>query len=64
MLVSLYQLLTSGNLVVLETLKIAHCKSLKHIIADERRKDVDGEDDDDDDDGNLGSMFPKLKVLD
>ncbi|MCI06806.1 CC-NBS-LRR resistance protein, partial [Trifolium medium] len=64
MLVSLYQLLTSRNLVVLETLKISDCEKLKNIIADERREEESIEEIDDDG-GNLGSiMFPKLKVLD
>jgi hypothetical protein len=66
MLVSLYQLLTSGNLVVLETLKIAHCERLKNIIADERREEKSREEIDDggNNDKCLGSIFPKLKVLD
>ncbi|GAU18674.1 hypothetical protein TSUD_125070 [Trifolium subterraneum] len=64
MLVSLYQLLTSRNLVVLETLKIGHCEKLKNIIADERREEESIEEIDDS--GNnkcLDSMLQKLKVL-
>ncbi|XP_045821573.1 disease resistance protein At4g27190-like [Trifolium pratense] len=64
MLVSLYQLLTSRNLVLLETLKIGDCENLKNIIADERREEESIEEIHDD--GSiLGSlMFPKLKVVD
>ncbi|KAI5408421.1 probable disease resistance protein At4g27220 [Lathyrus oleraceus] len=57
-LVSLFsQRLTSGSLALLETLKIAHCESLKNIIVDERIEEESSNE-------WYGSMFPKLKVLD
>jgi hypothetical protein len=66
MLVSLFPLLTSQNLVLLETLEIADCEGLKNIIIDERREEESREEIDigDNDNKNCGSMFPKLKVLD
>jgi hypothetical protein len=65
MLVSLDQLLTSRNLVLLETLKISHCDRLKDIIADERREEESIEEIEDSENNKcVGSMFPKLKVLD
>jgi len=64
-LVSLYQLLTSRNLVLLETLKIANCGGLENIIVDERKELQSREDIDVGDNNNKchASMFPKLKVL-
>ncbi|XP_058769135.1 disease resistance protein At4g27190-like [Vicia villosa] len=67
MLVSLFsQRLTSGSLVLLETLKIAHCERLKNIIVDEKREEESSMEMDDEDNSNEyhGLMFPKLKVLD
>jgi hypothetical protein len=55
LLVFLFEVSTSQNLVLLETLKISNCEGLKTIIADERRE------------GNnksLASVFSKLKVID
>ncbi|GAU50429.1 hypothetical protein TSUD_350610 [Trifolium subterraneum] len=61
MLVSLFEVLTSQSLALLETLKIANCEKLETIIAGERR-----EDEEIDDGGNnksYGSVFSKLKVI-
>ncbi|RHN67889.1 hypothetical protein MtrunA17_Chr3g0107631 [Medicago truncatula] len=66
MLVSIFQLTTSQNLVLLEELRIIDCEQLENIITfDQGVKD--SEDIIDGDNGmNMidNSMFPKLKVLD
>ncbi|XP_045791682.1 uncharacterized protein LOC123886408 [Trifolium pratense] len=63
MLVSLFEVLTSRSLVLLETLKIANCERLETIIADARREDEEI-DDGDNNNKSHGSMFSKLKVID
>jgi hypothetical protein len=55
LLVFLFEVSTSQNLVLLETLKISNCEGLKTIIADERREGNNK---------NLASVFSKLKVID
>jgi hypothetical protein len=51
--------------VLLETLKIGRCEKLKNIIADERREEESIEEIEDSENNKcVGSMFPKLKVLD
>ncbi|XP_058769136.1 probable disease resistance protein At1g61310 [Vicia villosa] len=62
MLVSLFsQVSTFRSLVLLETLKIAHCERLENIREEESQSKIN-----DRDNSNKwhGSMFPELKVLD
>ncbi|XP_045788464.1 probable disease resistance protein At4g27220 [Trifolium pratense] len=61
MLVSLFEVSTFRNLLLLETLEIFNCEGLETIIADERREDE--EIDDGGNNKNHGSMFSKLKVI-
>jgi hypothetical protein len=53
LLVFLFEVSTSQNLVLLETLKISNCEGLKTIIADESGNNK-----------SHGSVFSKLKVID
>jgi hypothetical protein len=62
MLVSLFEVSISRNLVQLETLKVVNCKGLETILADERREDEEI-DEGDNNNKSHGSMFPKLKVI-
>lgn len=66
MLVSLFQLLASRSLLLLEELEICDCERLENIITDERRVEDSGEItfDGADDNKSRDSMFPKLKALD
>lgn len=68
LILSLFQLTTSGSLVSLEVLEITGCKHLEYIIIDERKvKESRGEivaaDDDNDRKMSQDSIFPKLKHL-
>ncbi|KAI5408394.1 disease resistance protein SUMM2 isoform X1 [Lathyrus oleraceus] len=66
LILSLFQLTTSGSLVSLEVLRIIGCKHLEYIIIDERKvKESRGEivaaADDNDRKMSQDSIFPKLK---
>lgn len=65
LLVNLFSLLTSRNLVLLESLKISHCEGLKNILIDEIENVESREEIDESGKSNKSyvSLFPKLKFL-
>ncbi|XP_058764086.1 uncharacterized protein LOC131637512 isoform X2 [Vicia villosa] len=56
MLISLFEVLTSHNLVLLEKLEVIDCENLEYLIKDERKWEIC-------DSNSSNPMFMKLKVL-